>query len=181
VSAPFVCCVAGIPGSGKSTVGRLVAARLRAALLDQDTATNPLMTQIARLAGAGDDLDHPALRGPVRRARYDCLRDVALENVGIGSSVVLVAPFTSEVSDRQAWVRFADRFGAVPVRLVWVVVPATVAQERRRRRNLARDAAWAGGSTADDVVKPPVVPHLLADGTADPAAEADRLVALLLA
>ena len=180
MSEPFVCCVAGMPGSGKSTVGRLLAARLGAVLLDQDTATNPLMAQLARLAGAGDDLDHPALRGPVRQARYDCLIDVAVENVGIGSSVVLVAPFTAEVRDPVSWAELGRRFDPVPLRLVWVAVPAAVARDRRRRRNLPRDAAWAA-STADADVPPPVVPHLLADGTADPATEAGRVAALLLA
>jgi len=180
VSAAFVCCVAGMPGSGKSTVGRLVAARVHAVLVDQDTATNPLMAQIARLAGAGDDLDHPALRGPVRRARYDCLIDVAVENTGIGSRVVLVAPFTSEVSDPDAWAEFTGRFGAIPLRLVWVAVPAAVARDRRRLRNLPRDAAWAPASGTESDAPLPVVPHLLADGTADPATEATRLAALLL-
>ncbi len=181
MSAPVVCCVAGMPGSGKSSLGRLLAARLPAALVDQDTATNPLMAQIARLAGAGDDLDHPELRGPVRRARYDCLIDVALDNVGIGASVVLVAPFTSEVGAPDAWAELEGRFGVVPLRLVWVAVPAAVARDRRRRRNLPRDAAWAKASRTEADAPLPVVPHLLADGTADPTTEADRLAALLLA
>lgn len=180
MNGPFVCCVAGIPGSGKSTVGRLLAARLGAVLLDQDTATNPLMAELARITEAGDDLDHPALRGPVRQARYDCLIDVAVENVRIGWSAVMVAPFTAEVRDPASWAELGRRFDPVPLRLVWVDVPAAVAQDRRRLRNLPRDAAWRTSTTVDDV-PPPVVPHLLTDGTADSATEAGRVAALLLA
>lgn len=66
--ARSVWCVAGSPGSGKSTLGRAVAARLGACVLDLDTATNPLLAQLAALTGAGDDLDHPSLRGPIRDA-----------------------------------------------------------------------------------------------------------------
>jgi predicted kinase len=172
----LVCCVAGIPGSGKSTLGRALAVELGATLLDQDTATNPLLAEIARLVGAGDDWDHPALRGSVRQARYACLLDVAAENVLVGRPVVIVAPFTGEVADPVRWAALPERFPGVPVRLVWVAVSAAEAQRRRRARNLPRDAAWVGAG-ADVMPAPPVpvVPYLAADGAVDPAAEAARL------
>ncbi len=173
--SPMVCCVAGLPGSGKSTLGRALAARLGAAVLDQDVATNPLMARIAELAGAGDDLDHPALRGAVRRARYECLLDLGVDNARIGRPVVMIAPFTAEVSTVEAWAGVTRLFRPVRVFLVWTAVDPAVAWERRRRRNLPRDRAATGPSV--EVV--PAVPYVGADGAADPAAEARRVGALL--
>src|SRR4051794_1428218 len=92
--------VAGPAGSGKSTLGRALAGVTGAVVLDQDIATNPLMAQLALLVGAGNDLDHPALRGPVRQARYQCIVDVEVDNGRLGRDVVMIAPFTAECTDR---------------------------------------------------------------------------------
>ena len=62
--------LAGWPGSGKSTVGRALARRLRAALVDQDTVTGPLVAVVADLVGV-HDLDDERLAGPHATARYD--------------------------------------------------------------------------------------------------------------
>lgn len=182
-AVPTVWCVAGAPGSGKSTLGRAVAARAGAFLLDLDTATNPLIAQIAALTGAGDDLDHPSLKGAVRDARYRCLTDLAAENVQLGRSVVLVAPFTREGSDRQAWEQLALAVRpAVPV-LIWVDVPPAVALQRRQQRGHARDrtALSPAAHSVGDASPRPLFEHLLADGTAPTELEVERLVGLLAA
>ena len=179
---PTVWVVAGGAGSGKSTLGRAIATVTGAAILDQDVLTNPLMARIAELVGAGDDLDHPQLRGAVRRARYDCLINAAADNRRVGRAVVMIAPFTAEIADPVAWQALAAIFKPAPVVLVYVQVPADIAWQRRIRRNLARDRAATAdgtGSGAPAVPLAPPVPHLLADGTADARAEARRLVELL--
>lgn len=170
--------VAGPAGSGKTTLGRALAAATGAVVLDQDLATNPLLAQLAGLVGAGDDLDAPGLRGPVRQARYQCLLDVAADNSGLGRDVVMIAPFTAECSDKGAWSELAARFAPAPVRLIWVSVPPDLALARRIERNLPRDRAMAGRSP---VLPPPrpVIDHLTASGSADPTAEAARIVGLL--
>lgn len=184
-TTPFVVSVGGPPGAGKTTLGRALAVALRAALLDLDTLTNPLVEQIAVRAGAGADPDHPALRGAVRRARYECLRDTAADVAGCGCSAVLVAPFTEELADPSAWAAFARLLiaagpgpdqGLVP-RLVDVVTDPEIAMTRRALRGLPRDRVFArlpavGRSPSAD---------FRADGTADPVAEAARLAALIAA
>ncbi|MET3807456.1 putative kinase [Nakamurella sp. UYEF19] len=170
--------VAGPAGSGKSTLGRSLAAATGGLLLDQDIATNPLMAQLARLVGAGDDLDHPRLRGPVRQARYQCLIDIAVDNGRLGRTVVMVAPFTAESADPRQWAELVRQLSPAPVHLVWVTVPPEVAVARRRRRNLARDRAAA--LDAVPVATPdPVVPHVAASGSADPEFEGFRVLELL--
>ena len=179
--APHAWCFAGPPGSGKSTLGRTVATRVGACLLDLDTATNPLIAQIAALTDAGDDLDHPSLRGAVRDARYQCLIDLAAENVRVGRSVVLVAPFTREGRDPRAWQQLAEPLlPAVPV-LIWVNVSPAVALHRRQQRGHARDrtaSSLTGPDRAPEFPRP-IVDHVPADGAAPTEVEAERLVALL--
>ncbi len=97
--------VTGPAGSGKSTLAAAVAGRVGAALLDQDVLTNPLVAIVADLLGAGDDIDHPRLRALVRDVRYAVLLDVAEAPLALGLDVVMVAPFTAEVSSTQAWAR----------------------------------------------------------------------------
>lgn len=175
---PTVWIVAGPPGSGKSTLGRAIARATGAMVVDQDVVTNPLMRQLAALVGAGDDLDHPGLRGPVRAARYQCVIDIAVDNRRMGRSVVLIAPFTTEVSDQAAFTAMAAKLAPARVVLIWVTVPSELAMARRRRRNLPRDQATlreADVSTAAVPVRP-VVEHLVGDGAADPGPEAARLV-----
>jgi len=168
-------CVAGPAGSGKSTLGAAFARLTGALLLDLDTATNPLLVEIARLTGAGDDLDHPSLRGPVRAARYRCLADVARENLRLGALVTLVAPFTAECADEAEWSRLQAQLQAADARLVWVSVSAEVARERRRSRGLRRDAkAWF-----EDLLPTPDPPTvrgvIVADGSAAADDEARRI------
>jgi len=170
--------VAGPAGSGKTTLGRALAAATGAVVLDQDLATNPLLAQLAVLVGAGDDLDAPSLRGPVRQARYQCLLDLAADNSGLGRDVVMIAPFTVECSDAGAWAELAARFVPAAVRLIWVSVPPDVALARRVERNLPRDRVTAGRRPLSPLPRP-VIEHLMASGSADPTAEAARIVGLL--
>jgi hypothetical protein len=181
--APFVVAIGGVPGAGKSTLGRALAGAARAALLDLDTLTNPLMARLAAVTGAGDNLDDPSLRGAVRDARYTCLRDTAADVLGAGCSVVLVAPFTAERADPRAWQAFSGQLLAPPDRplLVEVGLAPELALARRRRRGLARDRSVGGpgGSAVPAPRAPSPVADLLADGAADPVAEAARLLAAL--
>lgn len=169
----FAYVVAGPAGSGKSTLGRALAAATGAVVLDQDIATNPLMAQLATLAGAGDDLDHPALRGAVRQARYQCVIDVAVDNGRLGRDVVLIAPFTAESTDRAAWAELARQLNPARAVLVWVTVSAEQALARRIRRNLPRDRT--AGVAAPAPALRPAVAHVAASGAADPAQEAVRI------
>lgn len=170
--------VAGPAGSGKSTLGRALAGVTGAVVLDQDIATNPLMAQLALLAGAGNDLDHPALRGPVRQARYQCIVDVAVDNGRLGRDVVMIAPFTAECTDRQSWLALTRQLAPAQVWLIWVTVPPEVALARRIRRNLARDAGAADSGPAQPFPSP-VVEHISASGSAEPQGEATRIARLV--
>jgi hypothetical protein len=143
-------------------------------IVDQDVATNPLMAAIAELVGAGDDLDHPALRGPVRQARYQCIIDIAADNGHLGHDVVMIAPFTTETSDASAWSELARQLSPARVMLVWVTVPPDVAVARRLARNLPRDRSALQRPTITPSPVP-VVDFVAVSGAAEVAAEARRV------
>lgn len=158
----------GWPASGKSTVGRALARRLGAALVDQDTATAPLVAVVAGLVGV-HDLDDIRLAGPTRRARYETITAVAEDNLRVGNPVVLVAPFTDERRDLEAWAALDGRLraaGGSPL-LVWLRLEPTTALRRLRARGAARDLAKAthpGSFLAGLDVAEPAGPHLAVDG-----------------
>jgi predicted kinase len=156
----------GAPGTGKSTLGRLLAGRLGAALLDQDVATKPLVDIVRRLVNI-DDLDDPRLGNLTRAARYEVLADLAVDNLSAGVPVVLVAPYTTERARPQAWTDLRSRLvaaGGTPL-LVWLSLEPAEIVRRLRDRGAARDQARLldEGSYLDKLsalTAAPLVPHL---------------------
>lgn len=162
--------VAGPAGSGKSTLGSVLARRLGAPLLDQDVLTNPLVAVVAGLVGAGDDLDHPRLSALVREARYVTLLDAAAAQLACGSDVVVVAPFTAEAADPDRWERLDGGLraaGASGVHLVWLDAGPALLERRLRTRDALRDRARTADPAAMRqylaAIRRPAVPALLMD------------------
>jgi predicted kinase len=160
---PRAILITGAPATGKSTVGRSVAGALRAALLDQDVVTGPLVE------AAGAELDGPT-GAALRTARYEAIVATAGSCLAIGVSAVLVAPFTTERSDPAAYGRLVTRFAAVgaTTTLVWLTAPAEVLAARMARRSVPRDVgklADPGSYFTPALLAPPLVPHLAIDAT----------------
>lgn len=145
--------VIGPAGSGKSSVARVLASVTGAAHLDKDTVCTRLTE--ALLAAAGTDPDERDGNGyylsTVRELEYLTLLDLARDNLAVGRSVVLDAPFgayfsrpgyPAEAAARHGWP------GGVELVVVQVRVDSGVARERVRARGLARDASkladWGG-------------------------------------
>lgn len=173
--------MAGPPAAGKSTLGAAVAARLQAALLDQDVLTGPLTRVVAELVGAApDDLDDPRVRAPTRDATYEALVGTAAACLAAGAPTVLVAPFTVERADATAWRALVNRLGTPEATLlVWVTCPPDELVRRMRARGSARDQRKLSdvrAYLASSAHTPPAVPHLAVD-TACPL---DEQVAIVL-
>jgi len=177
--------ISGPPASGKSTVASAVAARLRAALLDQDVVTAALTGVIGNLVGT-QDLDDPRLAGLTRAARYEAVLATAVDTLRVGTPVVLVAPFTAERSDPAAWRVVRDRLrdaGGQPA-LVWLRLPADELVRRLRARGAERDegkladvAAFAANTA---LLEPPAVEHIAVDGTAPLEHQLDAILSAAL-
>jgi predicted kinase len=159
--------VSGAPGTGKSTVGQALARELGAALLDQDTATGPLVAVVAALVGVSD-LGDPRLAGPTRAARYETLAALAEDTLHAGTPAVLVAPFTAERREPAAWQALERRLraaGGAPT-LVWLRLDPSVVAQRLRARAAHRDAAKLVDLERYTVELPagaPAGPHLEVD------------------
>ena len=164
---PRALVVSGPAGSGKSTLAAALAARSGAALLDLDVLTNPLVSVVAGLVGAGDDIDHPQLRALVRDARYAVLLDAAEAQLGVGLDVVIAAPFTAEVASADAWNAARDRLvaaGAGAVSLIWLQASAPLLVDRITRRGEPRDRAKLEQAQQFlGELRPPAVPVVAID------------------
>jgi predicted kinase len=173
--------VTGWPAAGKSTVARALAHRLRAAIIDQDTATAPLVAVVADVVGV-HDLTDPRLAGPTRRARYETVIALAEDNLQAGNPVILVAPFTEERRDLEAWNAMDRRLrvaGGSPL-LVWLRLEAATVMHRLHERGAARDAAKLADPakfSASLKISEPVGPHL----TVDSHSPTDDVVGAVLA
>jgi mannitol-1-/sugar-/sorbitol-6-phosphatase len=150
--------VAGPAGAGKSTLGRALAAGMRAALLDLDDLTNPILDAVWDGPGHWNDPEHRAV---VRPARYAALRAAAAAQVASGVDVVLVAPFTAELAGGDEWEALTAAVAPADPFVVWIDTPADVLAARVRERADARDASTESGPAAT-----PAIAHLRVDGTA---------------
>jgi predicted kinase len=175
--------ITGPPATGKSTLGRALARELGAALVDQDTATAPLTAVVADLVGV-DDLDDERLAGPTRAARYETVLALAEDNLRAGTGVVLVAPFSAERRDPQAWDTAAGRLraaGGDPL-LVWLRLdPATIVHRLRTRgarRDVAKLADESVFSATLDAAAPTVA-HLEVDATSSTEQAVRQVLAAL--
>ncbi|GAA4671741.1 AAA family ATPase [Frondihabitans cladoniiphilus] len=164
--------VSGVPASGKTSFGRELARSLGWALLDLDTVTNPLFEYV----GGEFLVDVPTADAPTRATvndvRYQCLFDTAAEVMDVGTSVVVVAPFTSERTFPASWERMCERLGvpAEDVTLAWVDTPAEEVVARMTNRGADRDLdkiARPRVFLTPDVMKAPGVPYLRVDGLLD--------------
>ena len=174
--------LSGAPASGKSTLSRLVARTLRAAVIGQDVATGPFVEVVKGLLGV-DDLGDPRLVRLTRAARYQVVLDLAVDNLVAGMPVVVVAPFSAERADAAAWASTHDRLvaaGGTPL-LVWLrLEPAEVLRRLRKRAaprdaaKLTDEAAYLERTAAD--YHPPVVRHLALDATWPPEALARAVI-----
>ena len=179
--SPLAVLVCGAPGSGKSTVGAFVARSLRAALLDLDTATASLVTVIGELHGT-DNLDDPLFAHRTRAARYEALTSLAEDNLAAGISAVMVAPFTLERRDPQAWSALRRRMEQVGAgaTMVWLRISADEVLRRVEQRGAGRDVAKLRGDWSAGLdLEPPAVPHVEVDALLSPAAMADAVLASL--
>lgn len=137
-SEPIAVAVAGVAGSGKSTLGRALAASLGLPLIDLDAVTTPLLETLAEEVFGEHWLASPHTRA-IRDGRYAALRAVAADVVETAGGVVLVAPFTTELAGGAEWQQLQDAVAPTPLRVVHLAGDPALFTARRAARGAARD------------------------------------------
>ncbi len=176
--------VAGAPGAGKTTVAKLLAARLtpHPAVLDKDTVYGSFVAAVLEAGGREPGEREGAWYDEhVKAHEYRGLTATAREIRGHGCPVLLVAPFTGQIRDPAAWARWAGELGGGEIALVWVACAPEVLRERLIARGSGRDgaklAAYARFVERMRPDTPPPVPHHAVRNTAARGEGADPLAA----
>ena len=161
--------VAGVAGSGKSTLGRELATAMRVPLLDLDAVTNPLLDRMV-----GPVLPTHWLAAPhgqlIREGRYAALRALARDVVATAGCAVLVAPFTAELTGGAAWAELAAAVAPAEIRVLHLHGDPALLAARRAMRGELRDTHHPGDATgrAAARVASPTVPHIALDASLTP-------------
>ena len=158
---PQIFIVIGPAGSGKSSVSEALAAEFETVFLDKDVVCGRLTESLLAIAGtdpAGRD-DNPVYQETVMDLEYQTLLAIAGDNLRLGRSVVLDAPFGRYLPEADFLESNARAHGWPEAE--WIVVRVAVDGEAIRERVAARgltrdrwklenwDEFWARASSVD--------------------------------
>ena len=139
--------IGGHPGSGKSTLGKLLAKQLHYAFLDKDEITASFAEALLQCLGCRrTDRESSTYVQQVKPLEYRSLLEAAYAQLEVGQSVVCAAPFTTPFHQPHAMECIGDTAGFYGARLRMIWVHASEAERHRRvvQRNADRDV-WKIG------------------------------------
>jgi predicted kinase len=140
---PKIIIVAGFAGSGKSTIGKLISEKLKIPYLDKDTLTRYFTDQMLTEDGSGKgDRESSYYSEVINPLEYDTLIKVAVENIELGISVVLSAPFIRQLNDSSWFKSKIESFSPISnfeVKLIWIESSREVERVRLIDRDAERD------------------------------------------
>ncbi|MGW0195881.1 AAA family ATPase [Nonomuraea sp. NPDC003201] len=140
---PILTLVGGYAGSGKTEFSRFLSDITGWAFLDKDSLTRAMVERLLiSLGGDPHDRHTELYLSEVRPLEYRCLMETAFDNLKVGTSAILSAPFIAELADPDWVCRLTNRCAArgIDVAVVWVRCDAESMHEYIEFRGAARDA-----------------------------------------
>lgn len=158
--------IGGYAGSGKSELGRILAALTSWPLLDKDTISRPVVeAALTSLGLSGDDRESPTYLEVIRPAEYECLLDAMRENLECGNSAIVVAPFLRELPDRAWCEELTATAGELraDLHVIWVRCDLASMRMYLEQRDAPRDKAkladWGAYTARIDLNLTVKLPH----------------------
>lgn len=149
---PKVIFLVGSAGSGKSTVGKMIASHFKYCYLDKDLICNKFTGKLLETQQISpnerDGCDF--YKNEIMSIEYETILDVAANNVENGMSVVIDAPFLSYFSDKEYIQKLKKKYNwedSIPL-VLEVTVDSEVLRQRIKERNIRRDDSKLANWTA---------------------------------
>ncbi|WP_231618906.1 AAA family ATPase [Nonomuraea sp. SBT364] len=140
---PILTLVGGYAGSGKTEFSRFLSDITGWAFLDKDSLTRAMVERLlVSLGGDPHDRHTELYLREVRPLEYRCLMETAFDNLKVGTSAILSAPFIAELADPDWVSRLTNRCAAkgIDVAVVWVRCDVESMREYIEFRGAPRDA-----------------------------------------
>ncbi|SBW18291.1 P-loop ATPase [Candidatus Protofrankia californiensis] len=168
--APVLLLVAGFAGSGKTEFARFVSEITGWTLLDKDTVSRPLTESLLLSLDADpNDRQTAIYRDKVRPLEYRCLFDAVFDNLQLGISTVVTAPFLQEVASEPWLQRLKSRCvkRGAEIAVVWMRCDVDSMRDYLETRDAARDSwklsYWDDYVASINLDQRPVCTHFVVD------------------
>jgi predicted kinase len=129
------------PASGKTTLAKALAKAMHETVyLDKDTLI-PLSKKIFEVAGEPYDRSSEFFEKNIRDLEYKVILDFGAQAIQFDSNVIINAPFSREIRDKEAICALRERFLRHGARLcvIWIECSVETTHQRMIKRNSDRD------------------------------------------
>lgn len=146
MSEPYLIVFAGPAGSGKTTQAKALSAVLSLPYFDYDILVQPFLLGIERRYGLIEG-NRLSFYKEWRSESYSTLLEVTKENLKSGISLVISAPFTREMEEKDFFSRLKEESGASFRSLAFSLFPSSALRLKMlRQRGSYRDEEIINGA-----------------------------------
>lgn len=166
------------PACGKTTLAKRLAHALKETVyLDKDTLI-PLSNKIFQVAGEENNRSSAFFETNIRDLEYQVILDLAFEAILYDSHVIINAPFSREIRDKQYILGLRKKLSEVDgeLKVIWIDCSPEVAHRRMLTRNSVRDTwkleHWEEYVKTENFAAPDIDGLLIYQNETDEIAEA---------
>lgn len=134
--------IGGMPGSGKTHIGKEIAKKKSCVFIDKDTVSRFFTeAMLVSLGSSKNDRESDIYLSKVRDLEYDTMLKQAWENIQLNQNVICSAPFMGEFLNEK-WLKnidFEAKLNEASLLKLWINVDLPTARKRIIARNAGRD------------------------------------------